>query len=149
MNSRLHNANKRDNKNIRSLFYQPTNNRLRRTRQTGHTAGEVSYKPMSDVLQWTTTHRHTRDNKPAKTDIQHLCTDTECRLANFTRMIADREEKKRERDRERIKKIIFTHLKNNDNNPIHQPLCSGRIWQKVNFYAEFYRFEFRVFLLLD
>ena len=37
--------------------------------------------------------------------------------------------------------------------PIYQPLRSGRIWHKVNFYAEFDRFEenfeFRVFLLLD
>ena len=30
-----------------------------------------------------------------------------------------------------------------------QPLRSGRIWHKVNFYAEFNRFEFRVFLLLE
>ena len=30
-----------------------------------------------------------------------------------------------------------------------QPLRSGRIWHKVNFKAEFNRFEFRVFLLLD
>ena len=34
--------------------------------------------------------------------------------------------------------------------PIYQPLRSGRIWHKVNFFqAEFNRFEFRVFLLLD
>ena len=32
---------------------------------------------------------------------------------------------------------------------IYQPLHSGRIWDKVNFQAEFNRFEFRVFLLLD
>ena len=32
--------------------------------------------------------------------------------------------------------------------PIYQPLRSGRIWHKVNFLAEFDRFEFRVFLLL-
>ena len=32
---------------------------------------------------------------------------------------------------------------------IYQPLRSDRIWHKVNFYAEFNRFEFRVFLLLD
>ena len=32
---------------------------------------------------------------------------------------------------------------------IYQPLQSGRIWHKVNFQAEFNRFEFRVFLLLD
>ena len=30
-----------------------------------------------------------------------------------------------------------------------QPLRSGRIWHKVNFSAEFDRFEFRVFFLLD
>ena len=30
-----------------------------------------------------------------------------------------------------------------------QPLRSGRIWHKVNFKAEFNRFEFRVFLLLN
>ena len=30
-----------------------------------------------------------------------------------------------------------------------QLLRSGRIWHKVNFEAEFNRFEFRVFLLLD
>ena len=34
-------------------------------------------------------------------------------------------------------------------NPIYQPLRSGRIWYKVNFLAEFNRFEFRVFFLLD
>ena len=34
-------------------------------------------------------------------------------------------------------------------NHIYQPLRSGRIWHKVNFLAEFNRFEFRVFLLLD
>ena len=34
-------------------------------------------------------------------------------------------------------------------NPIYQSHCSSRIWHKVNFYAEFNRFEFRVFLLLD
>ena len=33
--------------------------------------------------------------------------------------------------------------------PIYQPLRSGRILHKVNFEAEFNRFEFRVFLLLD
>ena len=33
--------------------------------------------------------------------------------------------------------------------PIYQPLRSGRIWHKVNFKAEFNRFEFRVFLHLD
>ena len=32
---------------------------------------------------------------------------------------------------------------------IYQPLRSGRMWHKVNFYAEFNGFEFRVFLLLD
>ena len=32
---------------------------------------------------------------------------------------------------------------------IYQPLRSGRIWHKVNFYAEFNRFEFWVFLILD
>ena len=32
---------------------------------------------------------------------------------------------------------------------IYQPLSSDRIWHKVNFLAEFNRFEFRVFLLLD
>ena len=32
---------------------------------------------------------------------------------------------------------------------IYQPLHSGRIWHKVNFQAEFNKFEFRVFLLLD
>ena len=32
---------------------------------------------------------------------------------------------------------------------IYQPLRTGRIWLKVNFWAEFNRFEFRVFLLLD
>ena len=31
--------------------------------------------------------------------------------------------------------------------PVYQPLRSGRIWHKVNFKAEFNRFEFRVFLL--
>ena len=30
-----------------------------------------------------------------------------------------------------------------------QPLRSSRIWHKVNFKAEFNRFEFRFFLLLD
>ena len=29
-------------------------------------------------------------------------------------------------------------------NNIYQPLCSSRIWHKVNFYAKFNRFEFRV-----
>ena len=33
--------------------------------------------------------------------------------------------------------------------PIYQPLRSGRIWHKVNFLAEFNKFEFRVLLLLD
>ena len=33
--------------------------------------------------------------------------------------------------------------------PIYQPLRSGSIWHKVHFLAEFNRFEFRVFLLLD
>ena len=32
---------------------------------------------------------------------------------------------------------------------IYQPLRSGRIWHEVNFQAEFNKFEFRVFLLLD
>ena len=32
---------------------------------------------------------------------------------------------------------------------IYQPLCTGRMWHKVNFYVEFNRFEFRVFLLLN
>ena len=32
---------------------------------------------------------------------------------------------------------------------IYQPLRPGRIWQKVNFLAEFNRFEFWVFLLLN
>ena len=32
---------------------------------------------------------------------------------------------------------------------IYQPLHSDMIWHKVNFKAEFNRFEFRVFLLLD
>ena len=30
-----------------------------------------------------------------------------------------------------------------------QPLRLGRVWHKVNFLAEFNRFKFRVFLLLD
>ena len=34
-------------------------------------------------------------------------------------------------------------------NLIYPPLHSGRIWHKVDFYAEFNRFEFRVILLLD
>ena len=33
--------------------------------------------------------------------------------------------------------------------PIYQPLHSGRIWHKDNFWAAFNRSEFRVFLLLD
>ena len=32
---------------------------------------------------------------------------------------------------------------------IYLPLRSGRIWHKVNFLAEFNRFEFRVFLPVD
>ena len=36
-----------------------------------------------------------------------------------------------------------------ENNNIYQPLRSDRIWHKVNSLAEFHRFEFRVFLLLD
>ena len=32
---------------------------------------------------------------------------------------------------------------------IYQPHRSGKIWHKVNFKAEFNRFEFRIFLLLD
>ena len=40
-----------------------------------------------------------------------------------------------------IKDVIHIH--------IYQPLNSGRIWHKVHFQAEFNRFEFRVFLLLD
>ena len=38
---------------------------------------------------------------------------------------------------------------NNNNNNNYQLLRSGKIWHKVNFQAEFNRFEFRVFLLLD
>ena len=38
--------------------------------------------------------------------------------------------------------ILFWHH-------IYQPLRSGKIWHKFNFWAEFNRFEFRVFLLLD
>ena len=38
-------------------------------------------------------------------------------------------------------KILFYH--------IYQPLHLGRIWHKVNFEAEFNKFEFRVFLLFD
>ena len=43
----------------------------------------------------------------------------------------------------KVKKVIKISYR------IYQPLCSGRIWHKVNFWAEFNRFEFRVFLLLD
>ena len=37
--------------------------------------------------------------------------------------------------------IVITH--------IYQLFRSDRIWHKVNFYAEFNGFEFRVFLLLE
>ena len=30
-----------------------------------------------------------------------------------------------------------------------QPLCMNRMWNKVNFWVELNRFEFRAFLLLD
>ena len=39
-------------------------------------------------------------------------------------------------------------LRMNSYYPIYQPHRSGRIWHKVNFWAEFNRFEFRVFLRL-
>ena len=46
---------------------------------------------------------------------------------------------------------VDTSTKSNVEPPnlIYQPLHSGRIWHKVNFLAEFNRFEFTVFLLLD
>ena len=34
-------------------------------------------------------------------------------------------------------------------NVFTQPLRTSKMWLKVNLSAEFYRFEFRVFLLLD
>ena len=41
---------------------------------------------------------------------------------------------------ERILAVSYNH--------IYQPLRSGRIWHKVNFYVEFNMLEFRVSLLL-
>ena len=43
--------------------------------------------------------------------------------------------------------FIWSCIFQNKNNHIYQPLRSGKIWHKVNFSAEFNRFEFRVFLL--
>ena len=55
---------------------------------------------VSDVLQWTPSHRRTSVGKPARTYQQQLCTDTGCSLEDLPETTDDRR-MARERERER------------------------------------------------
>ena len=105
--------------------------KIRRTRHTGH-CWRSRDELISDVLQWTPSRGRAKAGQPAGTYVQQLCVHTRCSHEDLPEAMDDRE-----RWRVRVR-YLFT-----------QPLRSGRIWHKVIFKAEFNRFQFRVFLLLD
>ena len=116
------------------------------------------------ILLWIPTHGRAKAGRPARTYIQQLCEDTGCCPEDLPRAMNDREEW-----RERVRDIratqhdmmmmmkmciifipgkteffckyiyiyIYTYIFSHEQNAI-----------QGQFYAEFHKFEFRVFLLL-
>ena len=68
------------------------------------------------------------DNSSARTYRQQLSMDRGCSLEDL-----DDRDVRRERERERESEKFTQAGQLNDDDPIYQPLRSGRIWHKVNF----------------
>ena len=64
--------------------------RHRRTRHTGH-CWKSRDELISDVLLWTPTHGRAKAERPARTNVQHLCVDTECSPEDLPEAMNDRE----------------------------------------------------------
>ena len=75
--------------------------RIRRTRHAGH-CWRSRDELISDVLLWTPSHGRAKAERPARTYIQHHCTDTGCIPEVLLEAMGDWEEsRERERERER------------------------------------------------
>ena len=76
----------------------PKTIQVRRTRHAGHCRRSRN-ELISDVLLWIPTHGRTKAGRPARTYVQQLCEDKECRLEHLPEAMNDREKcRKRVRD---------------------------------------------------
>ena len=108
---------------------------VRQTRHAGH-CWRSRDELIRDVLLWIPTHGRAKAGRPARTYIQQLCEDTGCCPEDLPRAMNDREVwRERVRDiratsaMKQLFQVFIPHI----NGTIYQPLCSGRIWHKVNF----------------
>ena len=125
---------------------------VRRTRHAG-LCWRSKDELISDVLLWTPAYGQAKAGRPARTYIQQLCEDTGCSPEDLLEVMNNRE-----KWRERVRDIrasgttwwwwyiriyiyiyIYTHtLSLSLSIYIYiftQPLRSGRIWHKVNFFS--------------
>ena len=65
-------------------------NQVRRTKKAGH-CWRSSDELISDILQWTPSHRRAKAGRPARTYIQQLCADTGCSLEDLPGTMNDKE----------------------------------------------------------
>ena len=63
---------------------------VRQTRHVGH-CWRSKDDLISDILQWTPSHRQAKAGQPARTYIQHLCADTRCSLEELPGVMDDRD----------------------------------------------------------
>ena len=64
--------------------------KIRRTRHAGH-CWRSRDELISVVLQWTPSQERAKAGRPARTYIQHLCTDTGCSAEDLPKAMDDRE----------------------------------------------------------
>ena len=64
--------------------------KIRRTRHAGH-SWRSRDELISDVLQWTPSHRRAKAGRPTRTYIQQLCADTGCSSEDLPKTMDDRE----------------------------------------------------------
>ena len=64
--------------------------KIRWTRHAGH-CWRSRYELISDVLQWTPSHRRAKAGQPAQTYIQQLCANTGCSPENLPEAMDNRE----------------------------------------------------------
>ena len=79
------------------------NIQIRRTRHAEH-CGRSKNELISDVRQWTPTHRRACVGWPTWTFLQQLCTDTGCRREDLPEAM-DSRDRSWERERERVREI--------------------------------------------
>ena len=87
---------------------------IRQTRHAGHCWWSKD-ELISDILLWTSSHRHASVGRPARTYLQQFCTDIGCSLEDLLEVIDDRN-----RWQERVREICATWHEDDDDICIYE-----------------------------